>query len=575
MTSRAQRARATAWARAAQQRVRRQGRSARGGRWTFRLVPLGAIAIAVAAAVIAVFGGTGAAAAKTAGSGAKAGTGNGLTASAAAAAKPKRGGTITIGGNSYSVLDPGNAAYSAAVNSQMANVFGTLFTPGSSPTTFDPGLAQTATYNKTNTQLIIKLRKGLKFQDGTPLNAKAMLWNFQRYSQPTSSLSQYFSLVKSMKTTGDLSLKITFKQPYTLLVAALADTAAGFMGSPTAYKKMGATTFGTQPVGAGPFKITAVNPGQQLTMTRASTYYDASHVYLNSIIWKNTGVDDSTELTDLQSNAIQELPLTGALSSGAVIKQAQADTSLAAASTANTYYVILPINTTAPPFNNQKAREALAYCTDRAAIAKDVTEGTTEPAYVLSGSDSAYLSSSAAGQKLNPYSYNPAKGKALVKQLGGLSFTFRNSYIQDIPTALQQDWEQCGMKVNLTTVAPAQIVAGEASGSYQIDITVVPNPSLNPGLYTTYQTPTTPVDSHGFNDPTVTKLIHQANGISDVTQGAKVWAKIWTRVNTDAVSIPVVSMGTDVFSNKCLQGMGLQPALGGPTFTNAYLTCSV
>lgn len=530
-------------------------------------------ALGVAAAAIAVCGSSGTAVAKTTGAGAQAGAGSNATATAAAG--PKRGGTITIGGLSYSVLDPGNAAYSAAVNSQVANIFGTLFTPGSSPTQFDPGLAESASYNKQNTQLIIKLRKGLKFQDGTPLNAKAMLWNFQRYSQPTSSLSQYFSLVKSMKTTGSLSLKITFKQPYTLLVAALADTAAGFMGSPTAYKKMGATTFGTQPVGAGPFKITAVNAGQQLTMTRATTYYDAAHVYLNSIVWKNTGVDSSTELTDLQSNAIQELPLTGALTSGAVIKQAQADTSLAAASTANTYYIILPINTTAAPFNNQKAREALAYCTDRAAIAKDVTEGTTQPAYVLSGSNSAYLSSSAAGQKLNPYPYNPAKGKALVKQLGGLSFTFRNSYIQDIPTALQQDWEQCGMKVNLTTVAPAQIVAGEASGSYQIDITVVPNPSLNPGLYTTYQTPTTPVDSHGFNDPKVTSLIHKANGISDVTQGAKVWAQIWERINTDAVSIPVVSMGTDVFSNKCLQGMTLQPAMGGPTFTNAYLACSV
>jgi peptide/nickel transport system substrate-binding protein len=370
-------------------------------------------------------------------------------------------------------------------------------------------------------------------------------------------------------------VKITFKAPYTLLIAALSDTAAGFMSSPTAYNKMGATAFAGSPVGAGPFKITASNPGQQITMTRATTYYDAKHVYLDSIIWKNTGVDASTELTDLQSGAIQELPLTGALTAAAVINQAQADTSLAQASTASTYYIILPINTTAAPFNNPKARQAIAYCTDRAAIAKDVTQGTTSATYVMSGTDSAYLSSPTAGQKLNPYPYDPAKGEALVKQLGGLTFTFRNSYIQDIPTALVQDWQQCGINVTLTTVAPAQIVAGEVAGSYQMDVTVVPNPSINPGLYTTYQNPMTPVDKYGYIDPLTTKLINQANGISNVQQGSAVWAKIWKREATLAASIPIVSMGTDVFSNKCLRGMSLQPAMGGPTFTNAYLACSV
>lgn len=490
-------------------------------------------------------------------------------------AAPRVGGTINIGGLLYTVLYPGAAGYSAAVNSEMQLVYGTLFSATRSGDTYVGNLASSYAYKDGNRVLVIDLRPGIRFQDGTPLNAAAVVWNFRKYSQPTSIASQYFALATSIKATGRDQVTIDFSQPYTLLIPALADTEAGFMASPTAYNRMGATNFATSPVGAGPFRISSVSPGEQVTMTRFGHYLDAKHIYLQQINWKNTGTSDSAQYVDLQSGALQEIPLLGALDSPSVIQQADQNSQFKHADTANTFYIILPINTYAPPFNNKLAREALDYCMNRVAIAKYTTERTTSPAFVLSGFDSAYLSGWQDGEKLMPYPYDPAKGRAIVKQLGGLSFTFRNSIVQGIPTALQQEWEACGMKVNLVDVAPSQIVAQEVVGAYQIDITVTPNPGYNPGLYTTYQTPTTPLDSHGFNDPTVVKLFHEADATSSNAAATTIWHQAWKRIDTDAVSMPVVSMSVHVVYSHCLSGVRLYPDLGGPNLTYAYLTCSV
>jgi peptide/nickel transport system substrate-binding protein len=342
-------------------------------------------------------------------------------ASVAASGSPVSGGTITVGGLATQALDPGQSTFSSQSRPWVLPVFSSLFSPpAKAGDDYGPGLATGYKYSADHKTLTITLRPGLKFSDGTPLDAAAVLWNFNRYVTNHTREAQFFVYVTSEKATNPTTVTVTFSQPQSLLLDAMADSSTGFMASPTAFAKMGANAFDAAPVGAGPFKITSTEPGQQIVMKKNDLYWDAKDVYLAGMTWQNTGLDAQSWLTDLQANSIQSVPMFGALTAPAVLSAVKNDSSLTMLQGQSTNVSILPVNTFKAPFNNIKARQAINYCMDRQAIATDVMQGFATPSYVLSGPDSQALTGWQQGQSLSPIQYNVAKGTALVKQLGGL-----------------------------------------------------------------------------------------------------------------------------------------------------------
>jgi peptide/nickel transport system substrate-binding protein len=501
------------------------------------------------------------------------GSGNsstGASASSSSSGQPKAGGSITVGGLLTQLLDPGQAGYSAQSGPIDAQIFGTLFLPPATPTgPIQPNLATGYSYSDGNKVLTITLRSGVKFSDGSPMNVDAVLWNLDRYNTPASLNHQYFTAVSSIKA-GDKpnTVQITFKQPYTLLPTALSSTAAGYMASPTSFKKLGASKFALQPVGAGPFKVSSVNPGNKLVLTKSDDYWDAAHVYLNQVTYLASGTDSSS-YGDLQSGAIQSYQFPGTSITATVVSEALNNPNLSVTKTPSTFYSIMPIDTFKAPFNNEAARQALAYCTDRQTITQNVTMGLTQPAYILSGAQSSFLSDGInTAKSLNPLAYDPAKGTALVKQLGGLSFTLIEQTPSDIVTALQQQWAQCGIHANISILN--SYLTNIENGTYQIAYTTVPNLSFNPLLWTTYQNQQTPQGKFGFSDAQITSMIDQAKTLTDSTQLQTLWHQIWTREAQLAVDLPILTAPNYIANAKCLQGV--QSNLGAQ-YTHAYLSC--
>jgi peptide/nickel transport system substrate-binding protein len=105
----------------------------------------------------------------------------------------------------------------------------------------------------------IPLRKGVKFHDGTPFNAKAMAFSLQRFIEnggnPSSILGDP---VKKIEATGEFELTITLKKPFAEFASLL-----GFSGlvpvSPKVYKKGAEQFLPNEFVGTGPYKLTKVS----------------------------------------------------------------------------------------------------------------------------------------------------------------------------------------------------------------------------------------------------------------------------------------------------------------------------
>lgn len=506
------------------------------------------------------------------------------TASVASAA-PKSGGSLTFsaGATTPTVLDwtqTGFAQPGAAVQMEYG---GSLFLP---PTNgkggYIPDLATGYKFNKNATQFTMKLRPGLKFSDGTPLNAAAVAynWSAQRDGSKLAFTNQYFAPVKSVKAKGPTTVVVNFSQPNSVWIAEVASEPLGLMASPTAVKKEGQAKFDLMPVGAGPFMVTSNTPNQQITLKKNPLYWDAKHVYLSSMDFKATSPDPMAQYVDLQAGSLSTNVLSGLLTPPTVLKQALGNTKFKNKLAGNDTFLQIPVNTTKAPFDNLKARQALDYCLDRNALAKFVTGGYASPAWVYGGPDESFYptqngkASLAAAQKLMPYQYNVAKGKQLVSSLGGLSFTWDvlnlSTQMVTVATAVEQQWAQCGIKAKIAPIAPNVYNAMVTQGNYQLGL----NPSggeLDPRLNTTYVSAQSPLNEHGFKDAAVQTALVKSFADTSNTALTADWKKIWSLLDKDAVDIPLLSGGNYNIYSPCIQGIQYNY---GQSYLHASLTCT-
>lgn len=147
------------------------------------------------------------------------------------------------------------------------------------------------------------VRKGLKFSDGTSLDAAAVVTSLLRHRDlPGSARATELAPLKDAEATGAYSVKLTLKQAYVPLSAVLADR-SGMVMSPAALKKYG-KNFTNHPSCVGPFKFVERVGGDRIVLAKDPNYYDARDVHLDKVIYKPIP-DGSVRLANLRSGDIQ------------------------------------------------------------------------------------------------------------------------------------------------------------------------------------------------------------------------------------------------------------------------------
>src|SRR3954463_8932625 len=151
------------------------------------------------------------------------------------------------------------------------------------------------------TTIEFALRPGVKFHDGSPFTADDVVYTINLIADPASRLStpaNYNWLDKAEKTS-DLSVRVTLKRP---TPAALEYFALVIPIYPKAYReKVGPEGYAKAPIGAGPYKITKVEPGVSIDFERFEDYWAGSPKGKPAI--KKLSVrfvpDATTEMTEL------------------------------------------------------------------------------------------------------------------------------------------------------------------------------------------------------------------------------------------------------------------------------------
>jgi len=223
-----------------------------------------------------------------------------VAGSPAAAQAPKSGGTLRAALRAeVSTFDVHKGA-SGSDHMYLYPVFDTLvrFDDKLNPR---PGLAESWETPDPKT-LVLKLRKSVKFHDGTPFNAEAVRFNLARaQDRQTSSMASELTSIEQVEVVDSHTVRLRLKAPDASLILAFTDR-AGMMLSPTAVQKLG-DQFGRQPVGAGEFRMARWQPGSEVRMERFADYYEPGRPYLDAILFRIIP-DADTRVSALRSGQV-------------------------------------------------------------------------------------------------------------------------------------------------------------------------------------------------------------------------------------------------------------------------------
>ncbi|MFF3348945.1 ABC transporter substrate-binding protein [Streptomyces sp. NPDC002779] len=277
-------------------------------------------------------------------------------------------GTLTAGFDNEPVtLDP---ALSAAISSDrnVLNLFFDALLRQLPDGTFEPALA--TKWDATDSAVTLTLREGVKFHDGTPCDAEAVVFNLRRVMDPATLSTKAAALAKvaSVEAADPKTVKITLKSPDPLLLTHLAHE-TGMIASPAAIKKHGAD-FSRNPVGTGPFTFAQWRSKVQLTAERNDTYWakaaDGSALpKLDKVILRFV-TEAKVLRAELSTGGVQ---LVRALPPEEY-KQLSGDQRIVIkdGGVRRAYYVAL--NVTKGPFKDPAVRAAFARAVDRRAVGK-------------------------------------------------------------------------------------------------------------------------------------------------------------------------------------------------------------
>jgi peptide/nickel transport system substrate-binding protein len=480
---------------------------------------------------------------------------------------PKRGGTLRVGLTvDVATLDP-HLSGSKIDRQVYHNLFDPLFILDEK-LQVQPNLAESYQTPDPKT-LILKLRQGVKFHDGTDVNADAVKQNFDRMANdPKSVRKGEVANVASADVVDPLTVKLNLKQPDSTLLAAMTDR-AGMMISPTALKKLG-PDLERNPAGAGtgPFEFVEWVKDDHLQLKRNESYWAKDVPYLDQIRYRPLP-DDTVKLQSLQTGEIDALDYLAPRN----VPVAKGDSSLVVVDVPSLAAFWYMLNTTRPPFDNKALRQAVMYAIDTEAIVKGVWLNVGVPANgPISPSSWAY------DDTIKPVKRDLAQAKAKLAEGGmpnGFTFSFN---LDNTPLGIQEaevvkaQLAEAGITMNVNVLDGARLLAEGNGKTFQASSYAWsgrPDPDGN-----TYQffhtTPGTSLNWSGFSNAQADELLEKTRQVSDHDERKKLYSQVIQILRQEAPAVFIIHpIEPKAFSPK-VQGYPAIPD-GMMRFKNVWL----
>ena len=390
-----------------------------------------------------------------------------------------------------------------------------------------PQLALSHETSEDGKAVTIKLRPGVKFQDGEPFDAEAAKYSLERHMTMTGSFRKpELGSVDKVEIVDPLAIRLILKAPSSPLIAQLTDR-AGMMVSPKAAKEAG-DKFGLKPVCAGPYKLVERVPQDRIVVEKFADYWNKNNVHIDRIVYMPI-VDATVRLANLKSGGLDLIERLLATD----IPGVKADGKLKLSTIPDLSYWGVTINVANgdkaknPLGQNAKVRQAFSLGLDRDAINQVVFNGEFVPGNQWVGPNNFYYQ-----QSLPVPKRDVAKAKALLKEAGvttpiPIDFMLpQGAETKAISEVMQSMLAEVGfdMKIRVTEFATS-LKAAEA-GDYQAFLLNWSGRTDPDGNLYGFHACNNPNNYGKYCNPEVDKLLDEARIYSDPNKRKAVYEKV-------------------------------------------------
>ncbi|MBB4372075.1 peptide/nickel transport system substrate-binding protein [Bradyrhizobium sp. cir1] len=389
-----------------------------------------------------------------------------------------------------------------------------------------PQLALSHETSADGKEMTIKLRPGVKFHDGEPLDAEAAKFSIERHmTLPTSFRKSELASVDHVEVVDPLTIKLVLKTPYSPLIAQLTDR-SGMMVSPKAAKEAG-DKFGLHPVCAGPYKFVERVQQDRMVFEKFADYWNKDNVHIDRVVFQPI-IDSTVRLANLKSGALDLIERVLATD----IKDVRADPKLVLSTAPELGYQGMTINigndkAKGPLSQSAKVRQALSLSIDREAINQVVFNGEFTPGNQWVSPTHPYY------QKAFPIQGRDiAKAKALLKE-AGVSLPVTVDYMvpkgteyEAVAQVVQSMAAEAGFDIKIRAVEFATTFKQSQAGEFQV-FQIPWSGRIDPdGNSYIFMRSKAPQNDGGYSNPEADKLMEEGRATSNVEQRKAIYAKL-------------------------------------------------
>lgn len=409
------------------------------------------------------------------------------------------------------------------------------------------------------------IRQGVKFHDGTEVNAEAVKFSLDRAKSMNGQPAFLLGAIKDIEVTGPYEVKINLSYPMSPFVSMLSYT-VGAIVSPAAYNTKDFSP--TSIVGTGPYKLSEFVEGDHITLVKNPDYW-GTPAFADKVTIKFFTESSSLKL------ALEKKEIDIAYRSFTPLEESalEGNEKLATLRGNSPGIRFVVINVTKAPFNNVHVRRAIAYAVDRAAINNTVFQGTVSPLYSM-------LPDGMWGYKpvfKDKYGEAPDIAKA-VEELAQVGYSAEKPLAIDLwytpehygPTeadlaqVLKSQLEATGVfQVTLQTSEWGRYVDDFVAGSMGLFLLGWYPDYLDPDDYVTPFLQTEGAKSEGsfYSDKAMDDMIRQELALTTVEARSPVFDSIQRKLADDVPYVPLYQKPQFAAFQKNVKGVLLEPLM--------------
>lgn len=436
---------------------------------------------------------------------------------------------------------------------------------GTGSTEVEPMAAESWAVSDEGTVWTFKIRKGIKFDDGTPLDAKAVKFAFERTLKIGKGPADNIGAIKAIDVVDDHSLKITLKNAYGPFLQTLATDAASIV-NPAIMKHeknsdLAQGWLATHTDGSGPFKVAEWVRGQRCVLAAKPNY------------WSGTPKIKKTIIRFMRESADRRMALERGdidIAEGILIDQIPAleknpDVKVLKFPSQLVEYVYL--NNQKPALKDPKLRQALNYAVDYDGIIRHVLQNNG-----VQMKGPVPLGMWGHKKDVLQYRHDVEKAKALLKEAGlaknltlTLIYSERRASWEQIATILQSNFADIGVTLKLELISNPTLRDKIDRGDFELCLGAWSPDFADPFMFMNFWFDSKlwglPGNRSFYKNPKVDSLIRKAASLSDQQERTQLYNQAQDIIMQDAPYIFLYQVNTIVPIRKNVKGYVYNPML--------------